>query len=289
MVGLCGGRPCEWSIGGQTCSSVAICDWHVAPDHGGKLLGKRMIQHFYRPDRMLYGISISDVAIAYVRRLGWVGPYVSSLMVAPLPRLGAAALSLLRRPGDLDFSDHVVAGGQPLGPLAAGLDRIESSRARGSLDHMRRGSKEWMWRLSICGNRSYRFCIAHRAGEAVGYVAVRRMESGRVPLLGKRTAAIITDLATVVDDAAVPQALARRALAIAGELGAVAALTVTTNPTHRRALTATGFASPAFPLIGRVLRRRSPVFMWLPRGPGAHLKADGMALTFADAAIDFDL
>ena len=42
-------------------------------------------------------------------------------------------------------------------------------------------------------------------------------------------------------------------------------------------------------MIGRALRRRSPVFMWLPKGPAALLKADGMALTFADAAIDFDL
>ena len=289
MVGLCGGRPCEWSIGGQSYSSVAICDWYVAPNHAGKLIGKRMVQHFQRPDRMLYSISISDVAIASFQRLGWVGPYTSSLLVAPLPRFGGVALSFLRRPGDLDFSDHVIGGGNLLGPIAADLDRIEASRARGTPDHMRRGSKEWMWRLSVCGDRSYHFCIVRRAGEAVGYAVVRRMGSGRLPLLRNRTAAMITDLVAVDDDTAVLQMLARRALAIAGELGAVAILTVTTSPAHRRALAASGFVSPAYPLIGRALRRRSPVYMWLPKGPAAELKADGMTLTLADAAIDFDL
>jgi hypothetical protein len=289
MVGLCGGRPCEWSISGQTHSSVAICDWYVAPNHGGKLLGKRMIQHFQRPDRMLYAISISDTAIAYLRRLGWVGPYSSWLMVAPLPRLAGAAFSFLQRPGDLDFSDHVIGGGTPLGPLAVDLDRIESRRTRRSLDHMQRGSKEWSWRLSVCGNHSYHFCIARKAGEALGYVVARRLRSGRVRVLGKSATAVITDLVAVDDDAVVLRALTRSALAIAGELRAVAAFTITTSPAHRRALAASGFVSSALPLIGRALRRRSPVFMWLPKGPAALLKADGMALTFADAAIDFDL
>jgi acetyltransferase (GNAT) family protein len=289
MVGLCGGRPCEWMIGGQPVSTVAICDWYVAPKHAGKLIGKRMVQHFQRPDRMLYAISISDVAIAYLQRLGWVGPYVSCLMVALLPRLGRVAWSFLRRPGDLDFSDHSIRGGEPLGSLGVDLDRVESSRARSPPDHMRRGSKEWSWRLSVCGERSYHFAVAHRSGEPVGYAAVRGMASGRVPQLGNRRAAMITDLVAADDDPKLLRALARRALAMAGELQAVAALTTTTNPAHRRALAAAGFMSPAFPLIGRALKRRSPVFMWLPKGPGCELKSDHMELTFADAAVDLDL
>jgi hypothetical protein len=288
MVGLCGGRPCEWMIGGQPSSAVAICDWFVDPNHAGKLIGKRTLQHFNRPDRMLYALSISDVAIAYVQRLGWVGPFSSCLMVAPLPRVTRIALSLLRRPGDLEFNDYFVGGGEPLGRLGADLDRIESSRAP-THDHMRRGSKEWAWRLSVCGNHRYHFCIAHRAGEPAGYVVVRRMEPGRIPQLGKHAAAMITDLAAVADDPQVLRALAPRALAIAGELGTVAALIVTTSPIHRRVLAGAGFLSPAFPLIGRALKRRAPVFMWLPKGPASQLRADRMSLTFADAAVDLDL
>jgi hypothetical protein len=289
MVGLCGGRPSEWMIAGQPYAALAICDWYVDPKHAGKLIGKRMLQHFQRPDRMMYAISISDTAVAYIQRLGWIGPHVSCLMVAPLPRFVGAALSWFRRPGALDFSDHAVAGGEPLGPLGSYLDRIESSRTSESLDHMRRGSQEWAWRLSVCGDRSYRFCVAHRAGEPAGYVAVRRMTTGRIRQLGERRAAIVTDLVAVDDDPEVLRALGRRALAIAGELRAVTALTITTNQAHRRALAATGFVSPAFPLIGRALQRRSPVFMWLPKGPGCQLRADRMALTFADAAVDLDL
>ena len=288
MVGLCGGRPCEWSIGGQSYSSVAICDWYVAPNHAGKSIGKRMVQHFQRPDRMLYSISISDVAIASFQRLGWVDrtPLRFWSRRCPLWRCCFVFPSSARRSG---FQRPCHRRRNLLGPIAADLDRIEASRARGTPAHMRRGSKEWMWRLSVCGDRSYRFCIVRRAGAAVGYAVVRRMGSGRLPLLRNRTAAMITDLVAVDDDTAVLQMLARRALAIAGELGAVAILTVTTSPAHRRALAASGFVSPAYPLIGRVLRRRAPVYMWLPEGPAAELKADGMTLTLADAAIDFDL
>jgi len=292
MVGLCGGRPSEWSIAGQTVPAVAICDWFVHPDHAGKLIGRRLLQHFYRADRLLCGFSISDMAIAYVQRLGWVGPFASSLMVAPLPRLGRAALSLLASRSGLDFSDYVVGAGAPPGSLellVQDLDRLEARRAPGSPDHMRRGASEWSWRVSVCGDHSYRLSVARKAGAPVGYVAVRLMAPGRIPQLGKRQAAMITDFVAMNDDPTLLRALARRAVTMAGELRAVAALTATTNASHRSALAAAGFLSPAFPVLGRALARRSPVFMWLPKGPGAALKADHIEFTFADAAVDLDL
>jgi hypothetical protein len=210
-------------------------------------------------------------------------------MVAPLPRLTGIALSFLRRHGEIELNGHVVSGGEPLGPLGQDLDRIEAAGARDAVPHMRRGSQEWSWRLSVCGERKYHFCVARRRGEPIGYVVVRRLRPGRVAQLGNREAAVITDLVAVKDDGDVLGTLAQRALAIAGEFRAVALMTTTTSASHRRALAATGFLSPTFPLIGRVLGRRSPVFMWAPAGPAAHLQADRMALTFADAAVDLDL
>jgi hypothetical protein len=292
MVGLCGGRPCEWIIAGQTVPTLALCDWFVHPAHAGKLIGKRVVQHFYRPDRMVYAIAISEMAVAYLQRLGWVGPFASSLMVAPLPRLSRAALSFFPLRGDFTFSEHLVGGGTPSGSfesLAEDLDHIEARRAPGSADHMRRGASEWAWRMSMCGEHSYRLSIARKAGAPAGYVAVRLMAAGRIPQLGGRQAAMITDFVAVDDDPTLLRALARRALAIAGEMRAVAALAATTNASHRSALAASGFLSPAFPVIGGALARRAPVFMWLPKGPGAALAADHIELTFADAAVDLDL
>jgi hypothetical protein len=66
-------------------------------------------------------------------------------------------------------------------------------------------------------------------------------------------------------------------------------LFVTTAPSHRRALAAMGFVSPGFPVLGRLLARRAPTYMWLPRGPGAALAAENMTMTFADSAVDLDL
>lgn len=289
MAGLCGGRPCEWSIADRSLSAIAICDWYVAPDHAGKGLGKRLVQHFDTPERFLYAFSISGAAIANFKKLGWKGPYTSSIMVLPLPRLVGILLSLRAVSKDVEIYEQDIAAGKPLGELAAVLDYIEASRGHNAPAHMQRGAKDWSWRLSVCGEHRYRFCIARRKGVPVGYTVVRPIMPGRSRRLGKLKAAIIADLVAVGDDPSVLRTLARRAIKVTAELGAVIVLTATTTLAHRNALAAMGFISPGFPLIGRLLERRSPQFMWLPRDLASPLTADNMALTFADVAIDLDL
>src|SRR5262249_394403 len=60
MVGVCAGRPASWLIGGRVQEAVAICDWYVAPNHEGRLLGRRLLRRFETPDRLLYAFSMSD-------------------------------------------------------------------------------------------------------------------------------------------------------------------------------------------------------------------------------------
>ena len=288
MAGLCGGRHCVFRIGGRDVPAVAICDWYVAPGHVGQGLGKRLVQHFDRAERFLYAFSISDAAIANFQKLGWAGPYRSSLLLLLVPPVLAKHLARLRRAAGLSFDEHERGGGEPLGALGEALDRIEARRG-GAPAHMRRDAAEWSWRLSVCGERRYRFCVARRDGEPVGYVVVRRMTPGRSRGLDRLRAAVISDLAAVDDHAAVLGALAGEAVAIAAGLGAGAMLTATTAAGHRAALARMGFVSPATPLLGRVLAPRAPQFMWLPRGPGDGLTAGDLALSFADVAIDLDL
>ncbi len=289
MVGLCAGRPSEWIIGGRPHPAVSICDFFIDPGHGGKLLGRRLLRSFQAPGRLVNAISVSDMAAAYVSRMGWKGPYASSLMVMPLPLLARIGHSLVVRRADLVLEDHAVRGGQMPETLKAGLDRIEAATAGDAAARMRRGATEWAWHLSIYPERSYRFCLAYRDAEPIGYVVTRRMTSGRSRRMGRLQAAMITDLVAVHDDAAVLRALGARAVATAAELRAAVALFVTTALSHRRALAAIGFVSPDFPLLGRLLRDRGPTYMWWPRGPGAVLTADGMTMTFADSAVDLDL
>jgi len=289
MAGLCGGRPCQWTIAGRTLDAIAICDWYVASGHTGQGLGKRLVQHFDTPDRFLYAFSISDAAIANFKKLGWTGPHRSPLMVLPLPRLAGMALSLLADGGGVELMERELGGGDPLGALGTELDHIDAARGRDPGAHMRRGASDWSWRLSICGGRRYRFCIARRADEPVGYVVVRRLAPGQGRQLDKLATAIITDLVAVNDDPKVLRALALRAVAIATQLQTTIVLATISALTHQTVLTKVGFVSPAFPMIGRFLGRRSPQFMWLPRGAAAALRADEMMLTFADVAIDLDL
>jgi RimJ/RimL family protein N-acetyltransferase len=289
MAGICGGRPCEWTIAGQMLPAVAICDWYVAPAHAGKGLGKRLVQHFEVPGRFLYAFSISEAAIANFKKLGWEGAFRSALMIVSLPRLVAIPWSLTIGRSGLELLDYDIGGGESLGALAADLDQIEASRTGDGSSHMRRGAQDWSWRLSLCGDRRYRFCVARQAGKAVGYAVARPMAPGSSRQLGKLRAAIITDLVAVDDDAKVLGALARKSVAIAGELRAAIAVVATTAAAHRAALARAGFLSPGFPVLGRILARRAPQFMWLPRGPSVTLSAENVAMTFADAAVDLDL
>jgi GNAT superfamily N-acetyltransferase len=288
LVGVCAGRPATWTIGGRVHPAVAICDWYVAPDHEGKLLGRRLLRRFETPDRLLYAFSMSEAAAAYLGRLGWIGPDASDLLALPIPRVMRLPFALVPPRSELVLEEHVIVGGGTLGPLAAEFDRIEennvTARAR-----MRRGADEWAWRLGICGEREYHVCLARRAGAPIGYVVVRRMTRGASRILGRRAGAIITDLVAVDNDPAVLRALARRTIAIAARLRVVVVLMATTLAAHRRSLVASGFVSPGLPVLGRFLSRAAPTFMWSPRGPGAGLGADDFMFTFADSDVDLAL
>lgn len=287
MAGFCGGRPSEWVISGQSTESIAICDWYVAPGHMGKGIGKRLVQHFEMPDRLLYAFSVSEAAIANFKKLGWKGPHAASLMVLPLPRLIGLPLAVLEGRSRHDLRDQVISAGG-LGLLGPQLDHIETNRNHDAPAHMRRGANEWSWRLSVCGERNYHFCVAHLADEPVGYVVVRRL-TGSSRKLARFGCAIVTDLVAVNDDLMVLRALAARAAAIAANLRTVACFATTTIQAQRTSLASAGFVSPDFPLLGRLLRRLSPQFMWAPRGPASQLTPSGMALSFADSDLDLFL
>lgn len=289
MIALCAGRPSEWSIGGMIHPAASICDWYVAPGHGGRLIGRRLVRHFDAPGRIMLAFSMSADAIGYLGRLGWTGPHRSSLMVLPLPALAKLLHGAAGRKSGLDLSDHAVSTGSLSSELASAFDAIEAAHSPSSASRMVRGAKEWAWRLSVCGALSYRICIAHRQSKPAGYVVVRRMTPGRSKALGRITGAIVTDLVAVDDDPIVLRALGSRAAGLAAELGASVAVAAITTEIQRRALSALGFLSPDTPLAGRVLASRSPEFMWLPRGPAAALNPEHVLLNYADSDVDLNL
>jgi hypothetical protein len=286
MAGILAGWPCAWTIGGQRVPAIAYSDWFVAPDHGGHGLGKRLAAHFDAPGRFVYAFSLSDAAVANFKRMGWHGPGASFLMAQPLPQLAG----LLARPvPGLSFEAHEIGGDEALNGLGRDLDIIEAAHGRAIPARARRAAADWAWRLSVCGPRRYHFTVARHAasGAAAGYVVVRRMIPGVRSLMDRLRAAIVTDLVAADDDPAVLRALAQRAAVAAAALGSHLLIMGTSNTAHRRALGR--FLSPATPLVGGALARRSPQFMWRPEGLAASLHAADLSITFADGATDLDL
>ena len=290
VAGICAGRPSIWVIGGKIYDTVSICDWFVDPRRQGKLLGRRLLRRFEAPGRILNGLSISDVAVAYLQRMGWAGPFSSSLMALPVPGV-ASLLTRLRagRCSSLELDDHVVTEGQLPQALATDLDLIEEARAHELPARMRRGADTWSWHVSIFPDRVYRFCLASRAGQPVGYVAVRKLAPGGSRQLGNVPGALVCDLVALGDDPVVLRQLGARAVAYAAQMHAVVALFVTTSPAHRSILGSIGFISSSLPLLGPTLARRAPVYMWSRQGPGGALAPDDVTMTFLDAALDLDL
>jgi hypothetical protein len=97
VVGLCAGRPSQWIVTGHQYPAISICDFFIDPRHGGKLLGRRLLRSFEAPGQLINAISISEVGAAYVKRMGWMGPYASTLMVLPFPRVAKLVHSLVAR------------------------------------------------------------------------------------------------------------------------------------------------------------------------------------------------
>jgi hypothetical protein len=289
VAGLCAGRPSEWQIGGRRHPAIAICGWYVDPRHGGRLLGRRLVRQFEAPDRMMYAYSMSDDAIQYLARLGWVGPYTSTLLALPLPRLAGMARSIFARSGAVTFQDYAIEEGILPAELAARLDQIEARMPHDAPAHMLRGEKEWRWRLAAGGGRSYRVSVAARGGKPLGYIAVRLKTPGAGRSLGGLKAAIVTDLVAAEHDDELLRALIGRGIGFAGDLGATLVLASTTVPSHRQGYAACGFLSSGLPVLGLPLRRRAPQFMWLPKGPGAELSPQAIALSFSDSDVDLNL
>jgi ribosomal protein S18 acetylase RimI-like enzyme len=212
MVGICAGRPSTWIFASGSTPSIAICEWFVDPAHFGKGIGKRMVQHFSAPGKFLYTFVISEAAIANFKRLGWVGPHIAPMLARPLPALFGFA----RRGTGIELQDYSVKGREVPAALGVALDRIEGTQVAGACAHMRRDTQELSWRLSLVNERQYRFTVASRAGEPVGYVAVRRATPGTNRLIDRVRAALVTDLVAVDNEVAVLRSLANSIVASAG-------------------------------------------------------------------------
>ena len=284
MAGLCCGRPAEWKLADRLFAGTAICDWYVAPGHQGQGLGPRMLTAFEQGDRLLYAFSISAAAIRGFKKLGWLGPHSSSLLAVVLPRAAHAVLSRFSAQPDYAFEPHELTPGRAVGGLGDTLDMIE--RQGSGPARMVRGAKEWGWRLSVCDDRYYSIIVASRDATPVGYVAVRRIARS---VLGQRKAAIITDLVAANEDRRLLAGLAFAAVRLAGGLGVWMLLALATAAPQRRAFVGAGFVSPSVPVLGSLLRRRSPQFMWRPKGPGAQLRADAVSFSLADSDLDLNL
>lgn len=287
VAALCAGRPSRWLIDGSEVNAVAICGWYVAPGHSGRSLGRRALASIRTEGRFVYAFSISESAISAFKKLGWAGPYRTTLSIQPLPGIIGHCFPADRDRAGVTITRHEIQAGAVSEALGSAFDHIDAQDIGPA--RMRRDLQEWRWRLSIRPDRSYSVAVAERDGAPVGYVALREPTRGQSRVLDRLRAALVVDMTAPTDDAAVLGLLAREASALAAGLGARTVLAATMIPAHRDAFRAAGYISSTIPVAGSMLRRSAPKIMWSPTGPGSNVDPGRVALSFADSDVDLNL
>ena len=285
IAGLCVGVPSEWDIEGQKVSAASICSWYVSPHFMGRGLGKKLVQSFAARSPYLNTFSISAAAIENFRKLGWIGPFRSSLLLFPLPGLRTAAK---HRTDGITISSFVTSGRDIAPELGAALDRIDRERPR-SPQRRRRTGDDWRRHLGYVPGRSYDIQIVGDERGPIGYFALRAADQQAGRQYRAARLHYVTDLAVNRDDPATLGIILRAIVAARSVRGAGAILLCTTDDRVARAARHNGWMSDQTPLIGPRLADKAPLYM---KGDG--FKDGGpdgldLQLTFFDSDVDLNI
>ncbi len=264
---------------GTDAGCISICGWYVHPDYVGRGAGQLLVRDFERTAAFLNTLSISDAAARSFAKLGWVGPFRTSLRLLPAPIFRRSAA------GEIDIQSFRASAEQFPDKLAEALTVLEADKPLSQL-RSRRSADSWRDRLRVNPGRRYDFHILYAGRRPFGYFAVRPTdgEAGRQYRLARLH--YVVDAIFNRDD---PELLgaAFRALPAQVAPSAGALLLCTSAPAIAAAASAAGWLDEDSLLIGARLAAKAPLYM--VAGGFAPLAAADIRLTFADSDLDFNI
>ena len=285
IAGLCVGVPSEWDVGGASVSAVSICNWFVSPAFMGRGLGKALVQSFAQCAPYMNAFSVSGAAIENFRKMGWIGPYKSQLLLftAPWPR------SLWwRRHSEIAIETYRTDGAVIPPKLGDALDKIDRERPAGLFRRKRR-SDDWQAHLAYFPERPFDIHIVRHRGQMIGYFAIRPADRFAGKLYRRARLHYVTDLVINSDQPEVVRAVLDTIIAVPAVRSAGAILLCTSDERVAAVAAASGWWSRETPLIGPRLNDKAPFYM---KGDGFNSPApDGrnLDLTFFDSDLDMNI
>ena len=284
VAGLCVGVPSNWLIENRLIAAASICNWFVSPSYMGRGLGKSLVRSFLERAPLLNAFSVSPAAIENFRKLGWIGPFRSRLLLLPLPGLRPRR----SRSSAIVVHDYTVTNGVLPTELADSLDRIDREKP-GELLRRRRTAADWRLHLSYMPDRAFAIHVVSIDSAPIGYFALRRADQHAGRRYRVARLHYVSDVALNRFEPAVVRDVMAAVAAAPSVRRAGAILMCTTDGRIAAAAESAGWLSEQSSLIGPELKRKAPLYM---KGDG--FKDGGpdgrdIQLTFFDSDVDLNI
>lgn len=282
LAGIVVAIPSYWPLpDGSHAKTLSICEWYVAPDYGGRGLGKRLVTSFNDAVQCYNAFAVSKAAIHNFKKLGWVGPFHTKLFLLPFP-----GFSHNRKPvGGLAIRSFVVTGDALQPELSDALDVIESERPAKQI-RRRRKAADWRMHLSVRSNRIQHFHILMRGRHPVGAFVLRRTDGEAGSIYRRLGLHYVTDIVlNTGDDTAVGFLIGSIGAAAPSTAGALLLCTNSNCVSSR--LKECGWLSENSVGIGSRLGAKAPLYML--GGGLAKPPREEVVMTFTDSDIDFGI
>lgn len=283
IAAVCVGIRSEWELPGSgTTSAISICGWYVAPQFGGRGLGKALVQSFADEAGSLNALSISDAAARNFAKLGWLGPFPTYLRILPFPALRRAPPA---SSGNLEFSSYTAFPGKMPEALAAALDKVDAAKPMGQVRRKRRAS-DWRAHLAVRPNRRPRFHVVSSGGNPLGYFVIRATDDEAGRLYRWARLHYVSDFVVNSSDSE----LLRLVFASMAQLSpstAGALLLCSSSALVAKAAEEAGWIGEEDPFLGNRLAAKAPLYMLA--GDLAPFAGGDLHLTFADSDVDLNI
>jgi len=283
IAGMMVAVPSLWPLrGANFVQAASVCGWYTSPEYSGKGVGKLLVASLDKFTEGQNTLAISQAAASSFKRLGWIGPFSTNLLLLPFPGLKQKpkAVEVFRLKTFNDISSKSVPN-----DLADSLDALEELRPS-NVFRRRRNSSDWIAHLEVRPTRRYQFNIVEMNNRPVASYVIRPTDNQAGRFYRWSNMFIVSDLIRNTDDV-------NTLCFLAGTIGttlpwyAGSLLLCSTDFRMTSYLSSTGWISKESRIIGKHLARKAPLFMLA--GKLATLRLGDLTLTFCDSDVDFNI
>lgn len=282
VAGIVVGIKSRWPLpDGSISDTVSICGWYVAPEYAGQGLGRLLVCWFDETTTSKNTLAISKDAVRGFQKLGWIGPFRSSLLLLPFPVFRRSP----RPKAGFSLKSYDVYGDHLSDDLVSALEYIEQARPETQIRRLRPVAA-WQSHLRVHPNRAQRFHVLFDGDVPIGAFVIRATDDGAGAIYRRARLHYVTDIVLNRYDKATLEFLAHSIGPLAPK-SAGALLICTSDARISMALKKAGWLSEQSIGIGKYLAAKAPLYML--GGALAQVPGRDALFTFTDSDADLNI